>query len=343
MSDARPMLTQRALLPLRFFVGGTFLYAGLDKLLDPAFLQASGPGSIGEQLLTYSRDSPLAPLITTFALPAPVLVGVIVASLEILAGLGAISGLAYRACAVIGACLAATFFLTASWTVRPFYLGADLPFLFAWITLGLAGDGGLYVLGPAIERAFDLGPRPVPAGPAPGEGSPPGPKPADPTRRGLLQLVVLAAGSLSVAGIAGMLSSLGPAFASEPPPSAGPQANGSFGPGSSPLASRLPGEISTAAEVRAQRALPFTDPSTGDPAVLVALPSGAIVAFDAVCTHAGCTVNFDRLPGHLLCPCHGAIFDPAHGATVLGGPTDQPLTSLPIRIDSQTGVISLAG
>ncbi|MFI5200020.1 MAG: TQO small subunit DoxD, partial [Candidatus Limnocylindrales bacterium] len=114
MSDARPMLTQRALLPLRFFVGRTFQYAGLDKLLDPAVLQASGPGSIGEQLVTYRRDSPLAPLITTVALPAPVLVGVIVASLEILAGLGAISGLAYRACAVIGACLAGTFFLTAS-------------------------------------------------------------------------------------------------------------------------------------------------------------------------------------------------------------------------------------
>jgi thiosulfate dehydrogenase [quinone] large subunit len=334
MSDASPTFSQRALLPLRFFVGGTFLFAGLDKLLDPAFLQASGPGSIGEQLLTYSRDSPLAPLITTFALPAPVLVGVIVASVEIVAGLGAISGLAYRACAVIGACLAAMFFLTASWTVRPFYLGADLPFLFGWITLGLAGDGGLFVIGPAIERAFDLGPPP---------GSPPGPQPADRTRRGLLQLVVLAAGSLSVAGIAGTLSAFGPAFASEPAPSSGPQANGSPGPSPNPLASRPPGEISTAAEVRAQRALPFTDPSTGDPAVLVALASGTIVAFDAVCTHAGCTVNFDRLSGHLLCPCHGAIFDPAHGAAVLGGPTDQPLTSLPIRIDPQTGVISLAG
>src|SRR5664279_1359038 len=91
---------QRALLPLRFFVGGTFLFAGIDKLLDPAFLRVAGPGSIGEQLATYSRISPLAPLVQAIALPAPLLVGVLIASLEIVAGLGALTGLAYRACAI---------------------------------------------------------------------------------------------------------------------------------------------------------------------------------------------------------------------------------------------------
>ena len=333
--DRQPSL-HRALLPLRFFVGGTFLFAGLDKLLDPSFLQASGPGSIGEQLATYARVSPLAPLVTTFALPAPVLVGVLVAALEIVAGLGALTGLAYRACAVIGAILSATFFLTASWTVRPYYLGADLPYLFGWITLGLAGHGNLYVVGDAIERAFSMAPLPVEP-----EGA--GAGPADETRRGLLQMAVLLAGSLSVAGLAGMISALGPAFGSEPTPSSGPLAGASGGPSGAPLASRSPGEITTVASVRAQHATPFTDPHSGDPAVLVALANGTIVAFDAVCTHAGCTVNYDQLSGHLLCPCHGAIFDPAHGGQVLGGPTDQPLASLPIRIDQQTGVISLAG
>src|ERR1035437_7771507 len=85
---------QRALLPLRFFVGGTFLFAGIDKLLDPAFLRLTGPGSIGEQLATYSRISPLAPLVQAVALPAPLLVGVLIAGLEIAAGLGALTGLA---------------------------------------------------------------------------------------------------------------------------------------------------------------------------------------------------------------------------------------------------------
>ena len=299
---------QLALLPLRFFVGGTFLFAGVDKLLDPAFLQASGPGSIGDQLATYSRISPLAPLVSAVALPAPVLVGVIVAGLEIAAGLGALSGLAYRLSSAVGAILAATFFLTASWAIRPYYLGADLPYMVAWITLGLAGHGGRYVIGPVVERAFSL----PPAGTLP-DGSAADPSAADRTRRGLLQVIVLAAGSLTVAGISGMLSALGPAFASEPLPSASPAADGSAGPG----ASRAPGQIATVAAVRAARSRTFVDPVSGDPAVLVALGDGTIVAFDAVCTHAGCTVNFDRLSGNLLCPCHGAIFDPAHGARVL--------------------------
>ena len=324
---------QRALLPLRFFVGGTFLFAGIDKLLDPAFLRMTGPGSIGEQLATYSRISPLAALVHAVALPAPLLVGVVIAGLEIAAGLGALTGLAYRLSAVIGALLAGTFFLTASWAIRPYYLGADLPYLFGWITLALAGHGGLYVLGDSVERAFSLAPSPAPAGLA-----------TDRTRRGLLQLVVLAAGSLSVAGIAGTLSALGPAFGSEPAPVAGPDGGSSFpapsgGPGTSPAR----GEIASVATVRALRSFGFIDPASGDPAVLVALGDGTIVAFDAVCTHAACTVAFDRLSGNLLCPCHGAIFDPTHGARVLDGPTDVPLLALPIRIDPATGGISLAG
>ena len=51
-----------ALLPLRIFLGVTFVYAGVDKLIDPAFLQASGPGSIGAQLEAFIRVSPIAPL-----------------------------------------------------------------------------------------------------------------------------------------------------------------------------------------------------------------------------------------------------------------------------------------
>ena len=337
MSPDRQPALYRALLPLRFFVGFTFLFAGLDKLVDPAFLQASGPGSIGEQLATYARVSPLAPLIAAVALPNPILIGVVVASLEILAGLGALTGLAYRPSAVIGAGLSATFFLTASWTIRPYYLGADLPYLLAWVTLGLAGHGGLYVAGPGIERAFDLAPPP-------GSEEPP----VDPARRGLLQFVVLGATALTVAGMGALLSAMNASSGSAvAEPSTGPlgEASGgpSGGPSSGPSASRVPGEITTVAAVRAHRATPFTDPATGDPAVLVALSNGMIVGFDAICNHAGCTVAFDQLSGHLLCPCHGAIFDPAHGGAVLDGPTDQPLASLPIRIDQQTGVISLAG
>ncbi len=37
-------MARNALLPLRVFLGVTFVYAGLDKLTDPAFFAASGTG-----------------------------------------------------------------------------------------------------------------------------------------------------------------------------------------------------------------------------------------------------------------------------------------------------------
>ena len=77
--------------------------------------------------------------------------------------------------------------------------------------------------------------------------------------------------------------------------------------------------------------------------MLVSLPNGSIVAFDAVCTHAGCTVEYVPQDQALECPCHGAAFDPAHAGAVLAGPTSQPLQKLPITIDRTTGEIRLVG
>src|SRR6185369_422050 len=66
--------------------------------------------------------------------------------------------------------------------------------------------------------------------------------------------------------------------------------------------------------------VPFNAPSplpAGDPAVIVQLADGSFVAFDAVCTHAGCTVEWDQEDRLLICPCHEAVFDPEHAAAVL--------------------------
>ncbi|MFM8997600.1 MAG: TQO small subunit DoxD, partial [Candidatus Limnocylindrus sp.] len=62
---------------LRIFLGGTMLYAGLDKLiLDPRFLQTDGVGSIGETLRFFvTAGGPLAPLVEAVALSQPVAVG----------------------------------------------------------------------------------------------------------------------------------------------------------------------------------------------------------------------------------------------------------------------------
>ncbi len=77
------------------------------------------------------------------------------------------------------------------------------------------------------------------------------------------------------------------------------------------------------------------------PGVLVKLADGKIVAFDAVCTHAGCTVEWDPSYDLLVCPCHGAAFDPAHDAQPVAGPTNTPLSPIPIHVDTASGRITV--
>ncbi|HET8909597.1 MAG TPA: Rieske 2Fe-2S domain-containing protein, partial [Ktedonobacterales bacterium] len=73
------------------------------------------------------------------------------------------------------------------------------------------------------------------------------------------------------------------------------------------------------------------------------LTNGNFVAFDATCTHAGCPVQYDPSSKLLLCPCHGAAFDPSQSAAVVQGPTDMPLTSVTVHVDSASGSITVSG
>jgi thiosulfate dehydrogenase [quinone] large subunit len=84
----------------------------------------------------------------------------------------------------------------------------------------------------------------------------------------------------------------------------------------------------------------FTDPSSGDPALLIHLADGNVVAYSAVCTHSGCTVQYSATRKQIVCPCHGAIFDPAHNAQVVRGPARRPLAAIPVQVDG-SGNVSL--
>ena len=328
-----------ALLPLRFFVGATFLYAGIDKLFDPRFLQSSGPGSIGAQLAGFTHGSPLAGLVSIFALPFPALIGALMALAEIAIGLGALTGLLYRVSAAAGAAVSILFWLTASWTVHPYYYGPDLPYAAGWLTLALAGHGGLAVLRVPFPVAL------APYG---------DPNEASPERRALLQGGLLAAAAVALAGVAGIGGGLfrGRHDVAEVPgasPTPSPGNPGATAPAATPApaagrsAAPVAGQIATLTSLKPRTALAFVDPTNGDPGILVRLADGTVVAFDAVCTHAGCTVGYDPPSGLLACPCHGAVFDPTHNADVLQGPAPVALTTLPIKVNSSTGAITLSG
>lgn len=130
--------SRHALLPLRIFLGVTFVYAGLDKLTDPAFLSATGTGSIGE-IMRGVRDTAAVPALVDLALKAPVGFGAAIAIGEILVGLGVLAGLLTRIAAAGGALISLSLWLTVSWAVTPYYYGNDLVYLMAWIPLVMAG------------------------------------------------------------------------------------------------------------------------------------------------------------------------------------------------------------
>jgi rieske iron-sulfur protein len=69
---------------------------------------------------------------------------------------------------------------------------------------------------------------------------------------------------------------------------------------------------------------------------------GALVAFSAICEHAGCLVSGWIPQRHVLhCPCHGSEYDPAHNGAVVVGPAPSALPALPLRVAD--GVVTVAG
>jgi thiosulfate dehydrogenase [quinone] large subunit len=139
----------------------TFCFAGLQKLANPNFFNANSPSSIQAQLIASIRISPLHDLLghlLRFAVP----IGIVIALAEIAVGLGVLLGLWTRIAAAGGLLLAFTLFLTVSYHSSPYYTGADIVFVFAWVPLILAGSGGALSLDARIaarvSREYDLGP-----------------------------------------------------------------------------------------------------------------------------------------------------------------------------------------
>ncbi len=95
--------------------------------------------------------------------------------------------------------------------------------------------------------------------------------------------------------------------------------------------------VATLASIPVGGAVAFSDPATGNPAVLLRPAERSVEAFSRVCTHAGCLVQWDQADAVLVCPCHGAEFDPSRGARPIAGPAPTPLERIPVAIDPSTG------
>jgi rieske iron-sulfur protein len=70
--------------------------------------------------------------------------------------------------------------------------------------------------------------------------------------------------------------------------------------------------------------------------------AAGIVAYSAICTHAGCDVaDWKDQTMTLICFCHYAEFDPKDGARVLDGPAPRRLAALPLKVAD--GFVTAAG
>ena len=75
----------------------------------------------------------------------------------------------------------------------------------------------------------------------------------------------------------------------------------------------------------------FIHSAQGVPSVLFRTKTG-VFAYSAICTHQGCTVAFKSASKKLVCPCHGAQFDPFANGSVTSGPAETPLAKVSVKV-----------
>jgi len=293
------------LLPLRAFLGGTFAYAGLSKLLDTHYLDDTSPLGVHAQMVNAAATSPIGPLVSLAADHATV-AGLAIAFGEIAVGLATLLGLFTRLAALGGVLLSLSFFLTVSWTTRPYYVGADIVFAFAWIPLLIAGDAGVLSLSARLRAKVRHG-LGLPVHPTPDED---GTVQDDVERRTVLRSGLIA-GAATAAGV-----TAGSVLALARRPAGSPADAVSHGP-----------VIAAVDDIVVGSSKSFTMPN-GTQAHLLRPAPDTFLAFNATCSHQGCPVSYVG-PG-FRCPCHGATYD--ENGQVTGGPAPAPLIKIPIKV-----------
>jgi thiosulfate dehydrogenase [quinone] large subunit len=393
------VLAEWALVPLRLFLGVTFLFAGLQKLSNPTFFNAKAPNSIQAQMAGSARFSPVHAMLTPL-LHYAATIGYTIAFGEVAIGLGIVVGLWTRAAAIGGALLSFMLFLTVSFHASPYFTGADIVFFFAWMPFIVAGGGSRLSLDGWIARRaareqgqtllgfvpieFALVQRmcgnfsdntcrarrgaPCDAAFCPvliGERAPLAARGATDAvdRRALVMGGVAAAvaGASAVAlgfgskvigarlnhssasSSSGGQLSLGSTTTTTTPPTTTTTAHSTTTThaGQATTTTTTPPTTTTTAaknqgtllgranQISVGKPATFSVPSNGDPAIVFELAANDYVAYDTVCPHAGCTVQYAGSADVMICPCHGSQFEVKTG-NVLNGPAPHGLTKLDV-------------
>ncbi len=77
------------------------------------------------------------------------------------------------------------------------------------------------------------------------------------------------------------------------------------------------------------------------PAMLIHLPDGHVACYSAVCTHLGCTVQYQPEEGRIFCACHSGVYDPQSGKNI-AGPPPKPLSVFQVEVSDEHIIITRA-
>ncbi len=95
-------------------------------------------------------------------------------------------------------------------------------------------------------------------------------------------------------------------------------------------------------KLRPGTAIAFTFSPDDNPGIVCVTKAGELYALSAKCTHAGCTVLWQRNgdTARLHCPCHLSNFDME--GHVLNGPATMPLQRYTARVEGDDAIVTLA-
>jgi arsenite oxidase small subunit len=178
----------------------------------------------------------------------------------------------------------------------------------------------------------------------------PPPSSADESKRNFLKVALTASAVLAAGGVAAIAKSV-----------TNPAAAGRGVPTGATTFPRV--KIASMSQVQENQPLSFNYPLDNEPNVLLKLgvkadngigPDGDVVAYSQVCQHLGCIYGIQAkgtspscntsyvATGPVgYCCCHGSIYDLAHGAQVIGGPSPRALPRVMLEVDSSGDIYAV--
>jgi thiosulfate dehydrogenase (quinone) large subunit len=364
------LLAGWALLPVRVYLGFMFIFAGLQKLMNPAFLSFTAPGGLHHQMLGYILGgSPISGLLRQLV-PHSTPLGILFALGELGVGIGMALGLWTRIAAIGGMVLSLSLFLAVSFNDSPWYIGADITVFFMFTPFLIAGAGGVLSVDELIARRvaseqgvtsqgmvaipfvevtkicgfYDKGRcsavphrHCAPSGCPYLDGVrelPTDGKNGEYVERRQVVLGGIAAAAAAAVGLAAAGAvAIGGRSVGGTASAADTTTTALSGNTGSTGNSGSSGatEIGPAADVPVGQSATFTVPGTSDPGLVIQEAKGEFVAYNAVCPHAGCTVAYQANNNIIQCPCHGSQFQVSTGDVIVG-PAERGLTVVPISV-----------